>query len=202
MSNASPASIFIDGENLLYGLLSVLIPEKLVPERSELVKFDLISLFLEAVKDNTKPINIYYYGTKPHVVKDMGEEALEASTKMVEHKQAWGEWLEKQKILYITAGNLRARQKKEGVVFQEKGVDVRIAVDMVKLAYESDKMHFVVASSDSDIIPALRVIKEKGHQITYVAMAGSTNKAISANVDKTVTFNRQDIINNYKSVNK
>lgn len=202
MTTTSPASIFIDGENLLYGLLSVLIPEKLVPERADLVKFDLISLFLKAVKDNTKPINIYYYGTKPHVVKHMGEEALEASTKMVEHKQAWGEWLEKQKILYITAGNLRARQKKEGVIFQEKGVDVRIAVDMVKLAYEADKMHFVVASSDSDIIPALRVIKEKGHQITYVAMAGSTNKAISANVDKTVTFNRQDIITNYKSVNK
>lgn len=120
MTTTSPASIFIDGENLLYGLLSVLIPEKLVPERADLVKFDLISLFLEAVKDNTKPINIYYYGTKPHVVKDMGEEALEASTKMVEHKQAWGEWLEKQKILYITAGNLRARQKKKGLYFKKK----------------------------------------------------------------------------------
>lgn len=202
MKDSSPASIFIDGENLLYGLLSVLIPEKLVADRAELIKFDLISLFLEAVKDNTKPINIYYYGTKPHVVKDMGEEALEASTKMVEHKKSWSEWLAKQKIEYITAGNLRARQKKEGVVFQEKGVDVRMAVDMVKLAFETNKMHFVTASSDSDTIPALRVVRAKGHKITYVGMAGSTNKAISANVDNTVTFNRKDIINSYKSVNQ
>lgn len=200
--DSQPASIFIDGENLLYSLLSVLIPEKLVDERASLVKFDLISFFIEATKNNSKPIDIFYYGTKPHLVKDMGEEALEASTKMLEHKQAWGQWLEKQKILFITAGNLKARQKKEGVVFQEKGVDVRIAVDMVKLAYETKNMHFVIASSDSDIIPALRVVTEKGHKITYVAMTGSLNKAIAAHANNTVTFTRQDIINSYKKVNE
>ncbi|MBI2798516.1 NYN domain-containing protein [Candidatus Saccharibacteria bacterium] len=199
--NKLPANIYIDGENLLYGLLPVLLQEKLVTERADLVKFDLISLFIEATKDNAKPIKIFYYGTKPHIVKDMGEEALEASTKMHEHKQAWGEWLDKQQILYITAGNLKARQKKEGVVFQEKGVDVRLAVDMVKQAYEGPKMNFVVASSDSDIIPALRVVKEKGHNITYVAMPGGQNRAISAHADKTIILKRQAIVDGYKEVN-
>ncbi len=197
-----PASIFIDGENILYSLLSVLIPAKLVADRAGLVKFDLISLFVEATKANIRPINIYYYGTKPHLVKDMGDDALEASKKMMEHKLVWDKWLEEQKITFITAGNLKARLKREGVVFQEKGVDVRLAVDMVQLSYEKQKMHFVIASSDSDIIPALRVVAQRGHTITYVAMSGSINKAVAANVDNTITYNRRDIISAYNSVNE
>lgn len=199
--NKLPANIYIDSENLVYQLVDVLVREKLIQERAELVKFDIVSLFMKAAKDDVQPIKILYYGTKLHLVKDMGEEALEASQKMITQKQAWDAWLAKQKIEFITAGNLKARQKKDGVVFQEKGVDVRIAVDMVKAAYENQKLHFIVATSDSDIIPALRLIAEKGHPITYVGFKEHLNKAIVAHVDNVVGFTRQEIIENYKKAN-
>lgn len=200
--NKLPANIYIDSENLVYQLAGILMKEKLITERAELVKFDIVSLFMKAARDNVQPINIYYYGTKLHLIKDMGEEALEASQKMITQKHAWDSWLAKQKIEFITAGNLKARQKKEGVVFQEKGVDVRIAVDMVKAAYEQPKLHFIVATSDSDIIPALRVIKEKGHTITYVGFKEHLNKAIVAHADQTIGFSRKEVIENYKKANQ
>jgi uncharacterized LabA/DUF88 family protein len=195
-------TIYVDGENLLYGIVDVLVKSNLIKERAELVKFDLISLFLEAVKSDTPPINVRYYGTKVHVVKDMGEEAQEQSQKMADHKNEWDKWLKKQKIEFITAGNLKARQKKDGVMFVEKGVDVTIAVDMVVQAYENKDTHFVVVSSDSDVIPALRAIKTQGHKITYVGYKNMLNKAIVAHADNTITYSKDDIINSYKSSNK
>ena len=195
-------TIYIDGENLLYGIVDVLVKNNLIKERAELIKFDLISLFLEAVKNDTPPIDVRYYGTKVHVVKDMGDEAKEQSQKMVDHKKEWDKWLETQKIQFITAGNLKARQKKDGVLFVEKGVDVTIAVDMVVQAYEAKNTHFVIVSSDSDVIPALRAIKKQGHKITYVGYKNMLNKAIVAHADNTITYSKNDIINNYKSTNK
>jgi len=200
--NPTNTTIYIDGENLLYGIVDVLVKAQLIKERAELIKFDLISLFLEAVKNDKPPINVRYYGTKLHVIKDMGEEALEQSQKMFDQKVEWDKWLKTQKIEFITAGNLKARQKKEGVVFVEKGVDVTIAVDMVVQAYESKSTHFVVVSSDSDVIPALRVIKERGHKITYVGYKNMLNKAIVAHADNTITYSKDDIIKSYKSSNK
>lgn len=196
------STIYIDGENLLYGIVDVLVKNNLIKERAELLKFDLISLFLEAVKNDNPPIDVRYYGTKLHLVKDMGEEAQTQSQKMVDQKKEWDKWLAAQKIEFITAGNLKARQKKDGVVFVEKGVDVRIAVDMVVQAYETKNTHFVIVSSDSDVIPALRVIKNQGHKITYVGYKNMLNKAIVAHADSTITYSKSDIINSYKSSNK
>jgi uncharacterized LabA/DUF88 family protein len=195
-------TIYIDGENLLYGIVDVLVKNNLIKERAELIKFDLISLFLEAVKNDNPPIDVRYYGTKVHVVKDMGDEAKEQSQKMVDHKKEWDKWLETQKIQFITAGNLKARQKKDGVLFVEKGVDVTLAVDMVMQAYEAKNTHFVIVSSDSDVIPALRAIKKQGHKITYVGYKNMLNKAIVAHADNTITYSKNDIINSYKSTNK
>jgi uncharacterized LabA/DUF88 family protein len=132
----------------------------------------------------------------------MGEEAKEQSQKMVDHKKEWDKWLETQKIDFITAGNLKARQKKDGVVFVEKGVDVRIAVDMVVQAYETKNTHFVIVSSDSDVIPALRVIKKQSHKITYVGYKNMLNKAIVAHADNTIAYSKEEIIKSYKSANK
>lgn len=197
----TPANIYIDGENLFYQLVDILVKEKIITERTELLKIDLISLFIEAVKENIKPINVRYYGTKLHIISTMGEEAHEQSKKMVEQKTVWAAWLGKQKIEFVTAGNLKARKRGENVVFQEKGVDVRIAVDMVQAAYEHKDLHFVIVSSDSDVIPALRIVKERGHKISYVAYEHQLNKAIVAHADATVTYSKSDIINSYKTVN-
>lgn len=201
MNTKHPATIYIDGENFLYQIVDVLVHAKLISERAELAKFDIISLFMAATKDNIKPINVRYYGTKLHLITDMGDVAQEASQKMVDQKRMWGAWLAKQGVEYIIAGNLKARKKNGEVVFQEKGVDVTIAVDMIVAAYDNPNMHFIVATSDSDIIPALRVVAQKGHKITYIGNQHSLNKAIVAHANETITFNSHDIIECFKKVN-
>ena len=88
------------------------------------------------------------------------------------------------------------------MVFQEKGVDVTLAVDMVQAAYEQDNLHFVIVSSDSDVIPALRIVKQRGHKITYVAQKNQLNKSIVAHADDTITYSKQDIIKSFNEANK
>lgn len=198
----SSAIVFIDGENLIYQLIDILVRNKLIKQRADLQKIDIISLFAKAVKDNIKPIQVRYYGTKLHEVDDLGEEVHEQSKVMLQHRKDWDKWLKIQHIEFITAGNLKARKRGDQVVFQEKGVDVRIAVDMVQSAYENKNLHFVIISNDSDIIPALRIVKEQKHMITYVGMRGNLNKAIKGNVDKVVSYSKEDIINSFKRTNQ
>lgn len=198
----TPASIYIDGENLVYQLVDVLVKKKLITERAEMRKIDIITLFRRAVEKDSKPINVRYYGTKLHEVSDMGEVAHQQSLDMIKHREDWDKWLSLQKIEFITAGNLKARKRGENVIFQEKGVDVRIAVDMVQAAYENKYLHFVIVSNDSDIIPALRIVKSQKHKITYVGLRGNLNKAIVAHVDNTVTYTQSDIIESYRKVNQ
>lgn len=197
-----PTNIYIDGENLFYQLVSVLVDAKLIKSRADLIKIDLNHLLSHSTKLVEKPKSTRYYGTKLHLVKDMGDKAYQTSLKMIQQKRAWGSWLSKQNIEFITAGNLKARQKGKNVIFQEKGVDVRIAVDMVQSAYEKKGLHYVVVSSDSDIIPALRVVAQKGHIITYVGFSEALNMAIVAHSQQTLTFTREDIIEAFNKVNK
>jgi uncharacterized LabA/DUF88 family protein len=198
----TPANIYIDGENLVYQLVDVLVRKKVVSERAEMRQIDIISLFAKAVADDVRPINVRYYGTKLHEVEDLGEEAHEASLGMIKHREDWDKWLAKQKIEFVTAGNLKARKRGENVIFQEKGVDVRIAVDMVQAAYENDHLHFVIVSNDSDVIPAIRIVKKRGHKVTYVGMRGNLNKAIAAHVDNTITYTKDDIVASYERANQ
>jgi uncharacterized LabA/DUF88 family protein len=200
--SATPATIYIDGENLLYQLIDVLRSQKLINERVELTKIDILALFHAVVAENVQPIKVRYYGTKLHEINDLGKETHETSLIMLKQQVTWAKWLKLQGITFVTAGNLKARRKGENIVFQEKGVDVKIAVDMVQAAYENKQMHFVIVSSDSDIIPAIRIVRERGHKVSYVGLRGSLNKAISAHVDYTFTYTRSRIVENYKRMNQ
>lgn len=45
---------------------------------------------------------------------------------------------------------------------REKGVDVQIAIDMVKGAYKNEFDYCILVSGDADFIPALELVKEIG----------------------------------------
>lgn len=194
--------IYVDGENLFYQVVNVLVQEKKIRTRYELTKFDLRWLLCEAVRLKDKPKRIRYYGTRLHLVKDMGKAAYDKSLRMIQHKRAWGEWLHDQDIDFVTAGNLKPRQQGRSVNFQEKGVDVRLAVDLVQDAFYGTAMNLVVVSSDSDLVPALQAAKAHKQKITYVAFAETINKALTFNASQTLTFTRDDIITAFERAQK
>jgi uncharacterized LabA/DUF88 family protein len=90
--------------------------------------------------------------------------------------------LKKQKIV-IKKGFMM----KIGNFYHEKGVDVRIATDIVKGALKNEYQFFYVISSDSDILPAIEAAMSVGKKVIYVAFEKTIiSKALAINCSETV----------------
>lgn len=81
---------------------------------------------------------------------------------------------------------------KNNGVFQEKGVDVHIAVDLLKGAYENRFDTAVLVSSDTDLIPAIEAVRHKKKRVEYVGFAHRPSFGLIKNVDVTTTLRRED----------
>jgi len=62
--------------------------------------------------------------------------------------------------------------------FHEKGVDVKIAVDMLIGAYENYYDTAILVSSDTDLIPAIKQIKFLGKKIEYIGFSHSPDELL------------------------
>jgi len=192
--------VLIDGENYRKGSAEVLKKERIIAHSKEVLDYDvrgLLSDVLEAAE-----LEISYYSSKiklPHGYTP-SQEILDRVEEIREHARSWVSSLERQGINYLKAGYLKVKSAKPcrncgetQEVLQEKGVDVRLATDIVEHAFMSPQEPIVVMSSDSDLIPALLSAKRKGVHITYVCFAGFVNKAISGTADETVSISTQKV---------
>ena len=79
-------------------------------------------------------------------------------------------------------------------VYHEKGVDVRIATDIVRGALKSEYDSCYVISSDSDILPAIETAISAGKKVMYVAFEGSVvSKALAINSSSTIFITKSMI---------
>lgn len=62
--------------------------------------------------------------------------------------------------------------------YHEKGVDVHIAVDMVVAAYENTCDRIIIVSSDTDLEPAIKKVREKGKIVEYVGFSHQASIAM------------------------
>ena len=60
--------------------------------------------------------------------------------------------------------------KNDGV-YHEKGVDVKMAVDLLVGAYEDLYDRAILLSSDTDLIPAIQKIKHLGKEVEYIGFS-------------------------------
>jgi len=90
--------------------------------------------------------------------------------------------LEKSGYNFVISGNVRAFNVKVGgkevVIFKEKGVDVRIAVDLVSSAYDNKVDTVILCCSDSDLQPAIKEARSRGLQIIYLGFEINSNKGL------------------------
>ncbi|MBM4402609.1 MAG: NYN domain-containing protein [Candidatus Cloacimonetes bacterium] len=74
---------------------------------------------------------------------------------------------------------------KTGRDFHEKGVDVKIATDLIVGAYEDTYDTAVLVSSDLDLIPAIDKAKELGKEIEYIGFGHKPSFGLQAHaIDK------------------
>lgn len=54
----------------------------------------------------------------------------------------------------------------------QKGVDMRVALHMVKLAYNNAYDVAILVTGDADLVEAVRTVKDLGKQVEYVYCPG------------------------------
>jgi len=188
--------VYIDGENCRKGLVRALQDAGLIHGSREMTKYRLRDLLKDVLDIDDEPVISYYaskiklpYGYTP------SREVMVHVDRIRKFSRHWVPNLEQQKITYVKAGYLKV---KSGVtcsncghtqdVLQEKGVDVRLATDVLEAAYTESGGTVALFSSDSDLIPALIKAKEQGTKISYVCFADYLNHAVSKVANETISI--------------
>ncbi|MES2971514.1 MAG: NYN domain-containing protein [Patescibacteria group bacterium] len=172
-------AVFIDGSNFYFKL------KTLIPNKMDFVHYrykDLIRSMLNT--DESIVYTGYYIGvvrdtkkTKNHV------KALE----LVKNQQRVFEQLRRQNI-EIVKGYLLERDGK----FFEKGVDVRLAVDIVSGAFDKKYDVAFVISSDTDLIPAIMKAKSYKRDMVHIGFEHQPSLALIRYSSRTQLIRRTE----------
>lgn len=165
--------VLIDGSNFYFKLKDLDLHNELA--------FDF-SGFASMLCSKGKLIDCTYYvgavrtdGTK-HVQK-----LFDKQQKLLAH-------LKKHKFRYSLGYLLKSKGK-----IREKGVDVNIAVDIVSGVLKDKGDHFILVSSDTDLLPAILIAKEAGKLIEYVGFSHKPSLAMVANCTESRLLKKEDL---------
>lgn len=78
--------------------------------------------------------------------------------------------------------------------YQEKGVDVQIAVDLCMKAIRGEYDRLVLVSSDTDLIPAIREVKSLGKKVEYVGFDFAPSFALIRCADSRTLLKRENLV--------
>lgn len=192
--------VFIDGENFRQNLAQILTDEKYIKNKDDFFKYDVAGLMKNAL--GAKNLKIKYYASEirtPNGYKP-SRNTLRQLTKIREKMRKWVPVLKQQSIEYIKAGNLKIKEGKECYkchtkteVLQEKGVDVRLALDILEQSAKKNCRQIAILSSDTDLCPAYHKAKSRRTKLIYICFDTKVNRAVSAVCDKTIEITNEDI---------
>lgn len=189
----SKTVLYIDGENIRHYIKAVLVSEGIAEKDFNLENFDLASLF-NLVLPIIPDIEKRYYAAKLRFHKDNPSKSNDLILKQRIQKSN----LEHSGIKFIIGGNVRAQDLviggKKKTIFREKGVDVKIAVDLVAGACDKVVDTAILCSSDSDLQPAVKEIIARGTKVIYLGFEQSPNKGLSYTTSRTILIRNSEIL--------
>jgi uncharacterized LabA/DUF88 family protein len=189
--------LLIDSENFNHKLKEVLQNAGKGATLTDTSIIDLGTLFKDALKGFVLADKVYY-GAKLHVhpeTSSKSEELIKSQRKLINMLHVSG-------YTFIKAGNVRGQKIGSKVVFREKGVDVRIAVDMVSLACDKKVNTIILCSSDSDLQPAIAEVKKRGVEVVYLGFENNPNKGLTFTTDRTILLRNAEILDACKKKEK
>ena len=187
--------VFVDGENFRQNLTKELIKNHLIKNYDSMYKYDVVGLVRDALM--VDEVEIYYYASEIRMPRDheVGAEIKEQVTKIERKANRWIPILKEQGIKYIKAGNLKPRVTKkcrncgiEEEILQEKGVDVRMALDIFEECLKPECEEIAVVSSDVDLCPVYQKARRHWTKVRYVCFADRINRGVNAACYKTMTI--------------
>lgn len=125
----------------------------------------------------------------------------EKSEELIQRNRELKTHLQNQGFKTIRGGIVRGHFENNGKPhFHEKGVDVKIAVDMITLSLVDKKAdRIILASSDSDLQPAIKLIRRRGDaELVYLGFEISPNKGLAYTTDKKRLIKGPEISRAYK----
>lgn len=181
--------LFIDGENFLHKIEEVLKKERVDKNKLDLASIDLDNLFKESLKafDISRKI---FYVSRLHFHPETKKKSLE----LIKFQRKLRNNLVKQGFEFIIAGNVRAQKVGDKIVFREKGVDVKIGVDLVAFACDKKLEIAILCSSDSDLQPAVAELKQRHVEIVYVGFEANPNKGLSYTTNRTILLRNPEVV--------
>ena len=186
--------VFIDGENFRQRLVDVLSEAGKI-RRDQVFKYDIKGLLSDIL--GTEQLDIYYYASE---IKTPGgyvpaKRVQKQINNIRSYTRKWVADIKNQGINYIKAGNLKVKEGKPCYKcrarqehLQEKGVDVRISLDIFEASLDKNTKEIAVFSSDTDLCPAYHKIKKYGTTVKYLCFAPYLNRAVSAATTETITI--------------
>jgi uncharacterized LabA/DUF88 family protein len=197
--------IYIDGQNFLYKAAEVLVAAGKVSEKQDLHTISLRKLLEDLLHESGAEIR--YYGTK--LKKHKHTPQIEAKSKtMIDSQRRLRNNLASQNIAFVESGKLKVRDgdkcrqcNTQDYHFQEKGVDVRLAVDMVLDSHDEDVVKMVVVSSDTDLLPAIEAALAKTKHVIYVGFSNKLTNAILSIAPETQIIRDTEIVAAYDDSN-
>ena len=184
--------LLIDGENFKRKIAAVL----KVSDDKRLIwhEYDFKGLIDKVLKDIKIEHAIFYFArVKEH------PDTKEKSKILIEGQRLLKTYLEKQNFEVILSGRIRGQMEdgflnKKVLVFKEKGVDVKIAVDMVSWSCDKKVNSIILGSSDSDLQPAIKEIRKRGVECIYLGFENEPNKGLAFTTNRTILIRNSEIL--------
>jgi len=160
--------LYIDGTNLLAGLVEIFGFNK-VPTFSNILK---------QIEKSYKPDQIYFY-TSFTPSSDKHPDI----PNQIRVEQIFFNDVKKCKKIVFYKGY---RSPTSG---QEKGVDVHLAIDIVKHAYENKYGKAILMTGDADITYPVEIVRNLGKKIIGIFLPNRFSLGISHSVDSSIVLN-------------
>jgi len=178
--------LFIDGRNFIS------LAEEVIG-KADFSIYDFEGLFKKALSDLRIDRKVFYIG-KLQLHKDTADK----SKRLIEKQRRIKNHLESQDFEVVVAGRVRGQMERgpfgrKILTFKEKGVDVKIAIDMVATAYDKKLQTAILCSSDSDLQPAISELKNRGIAIVYLGFENCPNKGLMYTTNRSILIRNSEL---------
>ena len=153
--------VFIDGSNLYHVMTQ------------NLTRHDLrFGKFSEKLAGSRSLVRTYYYNIRQNIRSEEQERFLNS--------------LYDTPYMEVKLGIVKQR----GQAMVEKGVDVMIAIDLLKCAYENLYDTAILVSGDGDFYPAIQAVKDLGKHVEIAGFDSNISPDSSKISDLVIKFNK------------
>lgn len=178
--------VFIDGSNFYFKLKEL---TSRLDNRFSLLNFNFRK-FCDWLVQPNKLIEIHYYlGAVRRQLNNKKSEKLYANQQRLIAK------LQQQKI-FVVLGQLIQHPDKS---YHEKGVDVRLAVEMIRFARLNKYDQAYLVSSDTDLVPAIEEVQSFSKTVQYVGIPKGQSFGLSIMADDVRLIRPEEIKEFFKN---